>query len=53
MPTISGRIPHVRHTVEPTPIEQVRVEYLEKQMMQMGRISRLSSDMLSLEDELV
>ena len=53
MPTISGRIPPVRDKVEPTPNEQVRAGYLEKKMRQMGSISRLPSDMPSLEDELV
>ena len=53
MPTISGRISSVRDIVEPTPNEQVRAEYLERQMRQMGSISRLPSDMPSLEDELV
>ena len=53
MPTISSRIPPVRDIVEPTPNEQVRAEYLEMQMRQMGSISRLPSDMPSLEDELV
>ena len=50
MPTISGRIPPVRYIVELTPIEQARAEYLERQM---GSISRLPSDIPSLEDELV
>ena len=50
MPTISGRIPPIRDIVELTPSEQVRAEYLERQM---GSISRLPSDMPSLEDELV
>ena len=50
MPIISGRIPPVRVTVELTPNEQVRAEYLEGQM---GSISRLPSDIPSLEDELV
>ena len=53
MPTISNRIPSVRNIVELTPNEQVRTEYLERQMRQMGSISRLPSDMPSLEDELV
>ena len=53
MPTISGRISPVRDIVEPTPNEQVRAEYLERHMRQMGSISILPSDMPSLEDELV
>ena len=39
--------------MELTPSEQVRAEYLERQMRQRGSISRLPSDMPSLEDELV
>ena len=50
MPAISGRIPPVRNIVELNPNEQARAEYLERQM---GSISRLPSDMPSLEDELV
>ena len=50
MPTLSGRIPPVKDIVESTPNEQVRAEYLERQMRQMGSISRLPSDMPSLED---
>ena len=53
MPSISGRIPPVGDIMELTPSEQVRAEYLEKQMRQMSSISRLPSDMPSLEDELV
>ena len=53
MSTISGRILPVRDIVEPTPKEQARAEYLQKQMRQMGSISRLPSDMPSLEDEQV
>ena len=53
MPTISGRISPVRDIVEPTSDEQARAEYLERQMRQIGSISRLPSDMPSLEDELV
>ena len=36
-----------------TPSEQLRAEYLEKQMGQMGSLSKLPSDIPSLEEELV
>ena len=50
MSTIPGRIPPVRDILELTPNEQVRAEYLERQM---GSMPRLPSDMPSLEDEIV
>ena len=53
MPTIPGRIPPVRDILQLTPNEQVRAEYLERQLRQMGSIPRLPSDMPSLKDELV
>ena len=53
MPAIPGRIPPVRDILELISNEQDRSDYLEKQMRQMGSISRLPSNMLSLEDELV
>ena len=53
MPAIPDRIPPVRDILEPTSNEQARSNYLENQMRQMGSISRLPSNMPSLEDELV
>ena len=53
MPAIPGRIPPVRDILEPASSEQARADYLEKQMKQMGSISRLPSNMSLLEDELV
>ena len=50
MSTVPGRIPPVRDILEPTSNEQARADYLEKQMRQMGSISRLPSDMPPLED---
>ena len=44
MPAIPGRIPPVRDILEPISNEQARANYLEKQMRQMGSISRLPSD---------
>ena len=49
---ICDKIPPVMDIIEPTPSEQLRAEYLERQMRQMGSISRLPSDIPSLEDEL-
>ena len=51
MPAIPGQIPPVRDILEPASNEQVRFNYLEKQMRQMSSISRLPSDMPPLEDE--
>ena len=53
MPIIPGTMPSVRDILEPTSHEQARSNYLEKQMRQMGSITKLSSDMPSLEDGIV
>ena len=53
MPAIPGTMPPVRDILEPTSNEQARSNYLEKQMRQMGSITKLPSDMPSLEDEIV
>ena len=53
MPAISDNLPHVRDILEPASNEQVRSTYLERQMRQMGSISKLPSDMPSLEDGMV
>ena len=50
MPTIPERIPPIGDILEPTSNEQARADYLEKQMRQMSSISRLPSNMPSLED---
>ena len=50
MPPIPGTMPSVRDILEPTPNEQARSNYLERQMRQVGSITKLPSDMLSLED---
>ena len=52
MPTIPNRIPPVRDIVELASNEQARAYYLEKQMRQMGSISKLPSNVPPLEDEL-
>ena len=53
MPTIPGTLPPVRDILEPTSNEQARSNYLERQMRQMGSITKLPSDMPSLEDGMV
>ena len=53
MPAISGTMPSVRDILEPTPNEQARSNYLERQMRQMGSITKLLSDMPSLEDGII
>ena len=53
MPTIPGTMPPVGDTLEPTSNEQARSNYLEKQMRQMGSITKLPSDITSLEDGIV
>ena len=53
MPTIPGTLPPVRDILEPTSNEQARFNYLERQMRQMGSITKLPSDMSSLEDGMV
>ena len=53
MPAIPGTLPPVRDILEPTSNEQVRSNYLERQMRQMGSITKLPSDMPSLEDGMV
>ena len=53
MPAIPGTLPPVRDILEPTSNEQARSNYLERQMRQMGSITKLPSDMPSLEDGMV
>ena len=53
MPAIPGTMPSVRDILEPTPNEQARSNYLGRQMRQMGSITKLPSDMPSLEDGIV
>ena len=53
MAAIPGTLPPVRDILEPTYNEQARSNYLEKQMRQMGSITKLPSDMPSLEDGIV
>ena len=53
IPAIPDKISPVRDILEPTSNEQTRSNYLENQMRQMGSISRLPSNMPSLEDEVV
>ena len=53
MPAIPGTMPPVRDILEPTSNEQGRSNYLEKQMRQMGSITKLPSNMPSLEDGIV
>ena len=53
MPAIPGTLPPVRDILEPTCNEQARSNYLERQMRQMGSITKLPSDMPSLEDGMV
>ena len=50
IPMIPDRIPPVRDILEPTPNEQARADYLERQMRQMSSISGFPSDMPPLED---
>ena len=50
MPAIPGAMPPVRDILEPTSNEQARCNYLEKQMRQMSSITKLPSNMPSLED---
>ena len=50
IPMIPDRIPPVGDILEPTSNEQVRANYLEKQMRQISSISGLPSDMPPLED---
>ena len=45
MPAIPDRIQPVRDILEPSSNEQARSNYLDRQMRQMGSISRLPSDM--------
>ena len=52
MPTISDTLPHIRDILEPTPNEQVRSAYLERQMRQMDSV-KLPSGMPSLKDGMV
>ena len=52
-PAIPGTLPSVRDILEPTSNEQARSNYLERQMRQMGSITKLPSDMPSLEDGMV
>ena len=53
MSVIPGTLPPVRDTLEPMSNEQARSSYLERQMRQMGSITKLPSDMPSLEDGMV
>ena len=53
MSAIPDTMPSVRDILEPTSNEQARSNYLEKQMRQMGSITKLPSNMPSLEDEIV
>ena len=50
MSTIPDRITPVRDIVEPISNEQARAKFLEKQMRQIGSMSKVSSDMPSLEE---
>ena len=53
MLAIPDRIPPVRDILELASNEQARANYLDKQMRQMGSVSRLPSNVPPLEDELV
>ena len=53
MPAIPGTLAPVRDILEPTSNEQARSNYLERQMIQMGSITKLPSGMPSLEDGMV
>ena len=53
MPAIPGTMPTVRDILELTSNEQARSTYLEKQMRQIGSITKLPSNLPSLEDEIV
>ena len=53
MPAIPSTLPPVGDILEPTSNEKARSNYLERQMRQMGSITRLPSDMPSLEDGMV
>ena len=53
MPAIPGTMPPARDILEPTSNEQARSNYLEKQMRQMVSITKLPSNMPSLEGEIV
>ena len=53
MPAIPGTMPSVRDILEPTPNEQAKSNYLERQMRQMGSITKLPSNMPSLEDGII
>ena len=53
MSAIPGTMPPVRDILEPTSNKHARSNYLEKQMRQMGSITKLPSNVSSLEDEIV
>ena len=53
MPAIPGTMLPVRDIFEPTSNEPARSNYLEKQMRQMGSITKLPSNMPPLEDGIV
>ena len=53
MPAIPGTMPSIRVILEPTPNEQARSNYLERQMRQMGSITKLPSNIASLEDGII
>ena len=53
MPVIPGTMQPVRDILEPMSNDQARSNYLEKQMRQMGSITKKPSDMSSLEDKIV
>ena len=50
MLAIPDTMPSVRDILEPTPNQQARSNYLERQMRQMGSITKFPSHMPSLED---
>ena len=53
MPAIPGTLPPVRDILEPTSNEQTRSNYLERQIRWISSITKLPSDMPSLEDGIV
>ena len=53
MSAIPGTLPPVKDILEPTSNEQARSNYLERQMRQRGSITKLPSNMPSLEDGVV
>ena len=53
LPAIPGTLPPIRDILEPTSNEQAQSNYLERQRRQMGSITKLPSDMPSLEDGMI